>query len=112
MPETRDWTQPSESTLVKYEVRRGVGLITLSDPPANTYSYAMMRQLDEAILRARFDPSVHVLVLTGEGTKFFCAGANIQMLQEVDPTFKYYSSIHPNSPLNPPHQTPTESITP
>ncbi len=106
MPQTRDWTQPSESTLVKYEVRRGVGLITLSDPPANTYSYAMMRQLDEGILRARFDPSVHVLVLTGEGSKFFCAGANIQMLQEVDPTFKYYFCLHANETLNRLEQTP------
>ncbi len=106
MTQTRDWTQPSESTLVKYEVRRGVALITLSDPPANTYSYAMMRQLDEAILRARFDPSVHVLVLTGEGSKFFCAGANIQMLQEVDPTFKYYFCMHANETLNRLEQTP------
>lgn len=106
MPQTRDWTQPSESTLVKSEVRKGVALITLSDPPANTYSYAMMRQLDEAILRARFDPSVHVLVLTGEGAKFFCAGANIQMLQEVDPTFKYYFCMHANETLNRLEQTP------
>jgi len=73
MPPTRDWTQPSPSTLVKYEVRNGVALIMLSDPPANTYTYAMIRQLDDAILRARFDASVHVLVLTGEGSKFFCA---------------------------------------
>ncbi|HME92056.1 MAG TPA: enoyl-CoA hydratase/isomerase family protein [Myxococcaceae bacterium] len=106
MPPTRDWTQPSPSTLVKYEIRKGVALITLSDPPANTYSYAMMRQLDDAILRARFDPSVHVLVLTGEGSKFFCAGANIQMLQEVDPTFKYYFCLHANETLNRLEQTP------
>src|SRR5262244_3516895 len=106
MPPTRDWTQPSSSTLVKYEVRKGVALITLNDPPANTYSYAMMRQLDDAILRARFDASVHVLVLTGEGSKFFCAGANIQMLQEVDPTFKYYFCLHANETLNRLEQTP------
>src|SRR5262249_45333486 len=106
MPPTRDWTQPSPSTLVKYEIRKGVALITLSDPPANTYSYAMMRQLDDAILRARFDPSVHVLVLTGEGSKFFCAGANIQMLQEVDPTFKYYFCLPANETLNRLEQTP------
>src|SRR5499427_4594284 len=106
MPPTRDWTQPSPSMLVKYEVRKGVALITLSDPPANTYTYAMMRQLDDAILRARFDASVHVLVLTGEGSKFFCAGANIQMLQEVDPTFKYYFCLHANETLNRLEQTP------
>ena len=40
----------------------------------------MMRALDDAILKARFDPDVHVLVLTGSGERFFCAGADIRML--------------------------------
>jgi enoyl-CoA hydratase len=102
----RDWTQPSEQTLVEYEVREGVALLTLNDPPANTYSYAMMRQLDDAILRARFDDQVHVLVLTGKGQRFFCAGANIQMLQEVDASFKYYFCLHANETLNRLEQTP------
>jgi enoyl-CoA hydratase/carnithine racemase len=106
MAEPRDWTQPSSATLVSYEVKQGVAVLTLSDPPANTYSYAMMRQLDDAILRARFDPAVHVLLLTGAGQKFFCAGANIQMLQEVDPTFKYYFCTHANETLNRLEQTP------
>jgi enoyl-CoA hydratase/carnithine racemase len=106
MAETRDWTQPSAKTLVDYRADSGIATITLNDPPANTYSYAMMRQLDEAILRARFDGRVHVLVLTGAGQKFFCAGANIQMLQEVDPSFKYYFCIHANETLNRLEQTP------
>ncbi len=106
MSERRDWTKPSEQTLVEYHAEGGVALITLNDPPANTYSYAMMRQLDDAILRARFDTGVHVVVLTGAGKKFFCAGANIQMLQEVDPTFKYYFCMHANETLNRLEQTP------
>src|SRR6266852_9123132 len=82
-------------------------VVKSSIQPPNPYSYAMMRQLDEGILRARFDPSVHVLVLTGEGSKFFCAGANIQMLQEVDPSFKYNFCLHANETLNRLEQTPT-----
>ena len=61
-------------TLVRYSVRDGVAVLELDAPPANTYSYEMMRQLDDAILSARFDPAVHVLVLRGRGDKFFCAG--------------------------------------
>src|SRR5687768_16469183 len=99
MSEKRDWTQPSTNTLVQYEVKGGVAVLTLADPPANTYSYATMKQLDDAILRARFDASAHVLMNTGEGERFFCAGANIQMLQEVDPTFKYYFCTHANETL-------------
>jgi len=85
--------------LIRYRTDSGVALIELNDPPANTYSYDMNRQLDEAILRARMDDAVHVIVLSGAGEKFFCAGANIQMLTEVDPTFKYYFCLHANETL-------------
>ncbi|MBC5806785.1 MAG: enoyl-CoA hydratase [Candidatus Eremiobacter antarcticus] len=83
-----------------------IALITMDDPPANTYTHEMMRQLDEAILTARFDTSVQVIVLTGAGDKFFCAGANIGMLQKVDPTFKYYFCLHANETLTRFEQTP------
>jgi enoyl-CoA hydratase len=96
----------AERTLIRYEVREGVGYLTLDDPPANTYTHEMMRQLDAAILAARFDPAVYVLVLTGQGGKFFCAGANIQMLAESDPHFKYYFCLHANETLNRLEQTP------
>jgi enoyl-CoA hydratase/carnithine racemase len=85
--------------LIHYRVDSGVAIIELNDPPANTYSYEMNRQLDDAILQARMDESVHVIVLTGAGEKFFCAGANIQMLTEVDPTYKYYFCLHANETL-------------
>jgi enoyl-CoA hydratase/carnithine racemase len=86
-------------TLVHYEVQDGVALFTLDDPPANTYTHEMMVQLDAAILRARFDPTVDVIVITGTGEKFFCAGANINMLQQADPTWKYYFCLHANETL-------------
>ncbi len=85
--------------LINYRVDGGVGVIELSDPPANTYTYEMNRQLDEAILKARMDNDVHVIVLTGAGDKFFSAGANIKMLVSVDPTFKYYFCLHANETL-------------
>ena len=92
--------------LVEYSLSNGVAFLTLNDPPANTYSYEMMRRLDELILQARFDPNVHVLVLTGMGDKFFCAGANIRMLTTVTPEFKYYFCLHANETLNRLEQTP------
>src|SRR5580704_10549189 len=85
--------------LIRYRTDAGIAIIELSDPPANTYSYDMNRQLDDAILRARMDNDIYVIVLTGAGEKFFCAGANIQMLTEVDPTFKYYFCLHANEIL-------------
>jgi enoyl-CoA hydratase/carnithine racemase len=89
-----------------FETRDGVAVITLNDPPANTYSYEMMQQLDRAILDARMDESVQVIVITGQGEKFFCAGADIQMLASVTPTYKYYFCLHANETLNRLEQTP------
>jgi len=89
-----------------YQTAAGIALITLNDPPANTYSYVMMQQLDRAILDARMDESVQVIVITGQGDKFFCAGADIQMLANVTPTFKYYFCLHANETLNRLEQTP------
>jgi enoyl-CoA hydratase len=49
---------------------------------------------------------VHVIVVTGAGEKFFCAGANIKMLSEVTPTFKYFFCLHANETLSRLEQTP------
>jgi enoyl-CoA hydratase/carnithine racemase len=92
-------TEVTTQQLVNYRTDGGVVVIELNDPPANTYTYEMNRQLDEAILKARMDNDVHVMVLTGAGEKFFCAGANIKMLASVDPTFKYYFCLHANEML-------------
>ena len=96
----------SEETLVHYEVKGGVAYLTLDDPPANTYTHEMMRDLDRCILKARFDAEVYVIVLIGTGEKFFCAGANIAMLQTADPYFKYNFCLHANETLNRLEQTP------
>src|SRR5213594_3516074 len=96
----------TERKLIEYTSSEGVAVLTLNDPPANTYSYEMMRQLDERILEARMDESVQVIVIAGSGEKFFCAGANIQMLANVTPEFKYYFCLHANETLSRLEQTP------
>jgi enoyl-CoA hydratase len=92
--------------LVDWEASDGVAVLTLNDPPANTYSYEMMQQLDARILQARMDESVQVIVITGRGEKFFCAGADINMLANVTPEFKYYFCLHANETLSRLEQTP------
>ncbi|MGI8784667.1 MAG: enoyl-CoA hydratase/isomerase family protein [Acidobacteriota bacterium] len=92
--------------LIRYDVADGIAIVEMNDPPANTYTYEMMQQLDQAILTARMDENVHVLILRGAGEKFFCAGANIKMLTSVTPVFKYYFCLHANETLSRLEQTP------
>ena len=80
------------NNLVNYGVTdNGIAVIELcsdsaGDPLAegktavNTYTHAMMRDIDEAVLKARFDDDVTVILLTGYGEKFFSAGASICLL--------------------------------
>ena len=91
---------------INFSAADGIATIELNDPPANTYSYEMMREIDAAVLTARMDPGVHVIVLRGAGEKFFCAGANIGMLKDADPEFKYYFCLHANETLTRLEQTP------
>ena len=89
----------ADKVLVQYEVKDRIAILTLADPPANTYTHEMMCQLDAAVLKARFDENVNVILLTGLGEKFFCAGANIDMLSKADPVWKYYFCLHANETL-------------
>src|SRR2546430_3303085 len=103
-------TKPQVKSLVLYRTEDGLAIIELDDAPANTYTYEMMRQLDEAILKARFDDDVHVVVLRGHGDKFFSAGANIGMLNRVTPRLKFFFFLHANETLNRFQPTPKLTI--
>ena len=96
----------TEKQLIHYRTENGVAVIEMDDPPANTYTHAMMRQLDEAILQARMDENAHVIVLRGTGEKFFSAGADIKMLATSTPEWKYYFCLHANETLCRLEQTP------
>jgi len=97
-------------TLVNYSTDKGVAVLVLNDPPVNAYTHEMMKELDACILDARFDDDVHVIVVTGHGEKFFCSGANINMLREADASFKYYFCLHANETLLRLEHTPKLTI--
>ncbi len=93
--------------LVRYgKDEHGVATIELFNQPANAYSHEMMKDLDDAILAARFDEAVHVIVIRGAGDKFFCAGADIAMLGRVTLRYKYMFCLHANETLSRLEHTP------
>ena len=53
--------------VINYHVDGHIAVVEMDDPPANTYTHEMMRQLDEAFVDARFDPNVEVILLIGKG---------------------------------------------
>lgn len=94
------------NNLVDYAAEGGVALITLNDPPDNAFTHEMMKDLDEAIIEARFDNDIHTILLTGAGERYFSPGASTEMLREVDPSFQYNFFLHANETLTRLENTP------
>lgn len=86
-------------SLVDYRVEDGIAILELNNPPANSYNHEMMAALDACVLKARFDASVHLLIITGKGEKFFSGGADINMLQSNGPEYLYNFGLHGNETL-------------
>lgn len=67
------------------ETRGSVALITLNRPDKlNAWTAAMERSMRIAMAAAANDPAVRAIVVTGAG-RGFCAGADMNLLQEIDP---------------------------
>jgi enoyl-CoA hydratase len=65
-----------------YEVRDGIGRITLNRPQArNALTFAMYERIAEICNQANADDSMRVLVLTGQGDRAFAAGTDINQFR-------------------------------
>lgn len=85
--------------LVTREDRGRVSVLTLNNPPANGYTHSLHRALDQHVLDLRMDRGADVIVLRGQGDRFFCAGADIGYLQSLDADQKYAFCLHANETL-------------
>lgn len=61
-----------------------VAVITISNPPANTWTEATLSQLKSIIAELNADKDNYALVITGEGEKFFSAGADLNLFADGD----------------------------
>jgi 3-hydroxyacyl-CoA dehydrogenase/enoyl-CoA hydratase/carnithine racemase len=67
---------------IRVEMREGVALLTMDNPPVNQLSEHFVRELDEAIAEAFRDAAVKAVVLTGAGRNFI-AGADITQIKDI-----------------------------
>ena len=62
---------------VVISIADGVGVLTLNNPPLNLVTLGLTRELGAALHRLGGHPEVRALVVTGAGTRAFCAGSDI-----------------------------------
>lgn len=66
------------------EKRNHTAIITIANPPANTWNETNLAQLRDWVTELNSDKDIYALVITGEGEKFFSAGADLKMFSNGD----------------------------
>lgn len=66
-------------------ISRQIARITLHNPPANTITVCVLRELDQVLSEVEQDTYVRAIIVTGSG-RFFCAGADIHELTRLTST--------------------------
>lgn len=59
-------------------------IVTLANPPANTWTRDSLAALRDLVRDLDADRDVYALVVTGQGEKFFCAGADLKQFASGD----------------------------
>ncbi|RTR38511.1 enoyl-CoA hydratase [Shewanella canadensis] len=59
-------------------------ILTMSNPPANTWTAESLQALKEKVLELNENRDIYALVITGEGEKFFSAGADLKLFADGD----------------------------
>ncbi|MBI4729704.1 MAG: 1,4-dihydroxy-2-naphthoyl-CoA synthase [Acidobacteria bacterium] len=72
-----DWTRGEGFEDIRYETAEGIAKITICRPEVrNAFRPKTLFELSRAFETARDDPSIGVIVLTGEGPEAFCSGGD------------------------------------
>lgn len=72
------------SSLLNYEKVGHCALITINNPPANTWTQQSLTDLRELVKQLNDDKEIYSLVITGQGEKFFSAGADLNVFADGD----------------------------
>ena len=74
----------SEGSTIQHTIRNHVAVVTMNNPPANTWTAQSLAQLKQLVLDLNENKDVYALVITGQGEKFFSAGADLKLFADGD----------------------------
>ncbi|WFB50248.1 enoyl-CoA hydratase [Vibrio coralliilyticus] len=74
----------SEGSTIHHTIRNHVAVVTMNNPPANTWTAQSLAQLKQLVLDLNENKDVYALVITGQGEKFFSAGADLKLFADGD----------------------------
>lgn len=74
----------SRYTNLQLEISGNTALVSINNPPANTWTLASLKDLVRLVDELNANPAIYSLVLTGSGQKFFSAGADLKLFADGD----------------------------
>lgn len=72
------------SDLLKLSISGHIATIMIANPPANTWTFESLTELKTLVEALNINKAVYALVITGEGEKFFSAGADLKLFADGD----------------------------
>lgn len=69
---------------LQLEIKGHTAIVTLSNPPAHTWTLESLAALTQLVVDLNANLQVYSLVITGQGDKFFSAGADLKLFAEGD----------------------------
>lgn len=69
---------------IDYVIENHVATLTMNNPPANTWTAESLQYLKQLIGELNANKEVYALVITGQGDKFFSAGAELKLFASGD----------------------------
>ncbi len=78
-------SMPAENP-IQFSISNHVAVITMSNPPANTWTVDGLNQLKRLVCSLDQNRDIYALVITGQGDKFFSAGADLKLFADGDKT--------------------------
>ncbi|WP_299013120.1 enoyl-CoA hydratase [uncultured Photobacterium sp.] len=72
---------PNDNALL-LEIDNHVAVVTMNNPPANTWTVESLKQLNTLVENLNSNKDVYALVITGQGEKFFSAGADLNLFAD------------------------------
>ena len=76
------FNRKSMSSKLKISLKGNTALITINNPPANTWDLESLSFLKESVEELNSNKEIYSLIVTGEGEKFFSAGADLKVFHE------------------------------
>ncbi len=70
-------------SLLRYEVERGVAVVTMNSPPANWMSRELLLELEDAVNRLKDEKDARAVVIASACEGYFSAGADLTMLKDM-----------------------------